>query len=45
MEKDKKLWTKYNKPLIEQRADPYVYKHTDGYYYFTGSVPQYFGVS
>ena len=28
-------------PLIEQRADPYIYKHTDGYYYFTASVPQY----
>lgn len=28
-------------PLIEQRADPFIYKHTDGYYYFTGSVPQY----
>ena len=27
--------------LVEQRADPYVYKHTDGYYYFTGSVPSY----
>jgi GH43 family beta-xylosidase len=29
------------KPLIEQRADPYIVKHTDGYYYFTASVPQY----
>ena len=29
------------KPLIEQRADPYIYRHTDGYYYFTASVPQY----
>lgn len=28
-------------PLIEQRADPFIYKHTDGYYYFTGSVPEY----
>ncbi len=27
--------TKYNKPFIEQRADPYVYRHTDGNYYFT----------
>lgn len=26
-------------PLIEQRADPFVYKHTDGYYYFTASLP------
>ncbi len=30
-----------NKPLVEQRADPFIYKHTDGYYYFTGSVPTY----
>ncbi|WP_283629173.1 glycoside hydrolase family 43 protein [Shewanella baltica] len=28
-------------PLIEQRADPFIYKHTDGFYYFTASVPQY----
>ena len=28
-------------PLVEQRADPYIYKHTDGYYYFTGSYPLY----
>ncbi|MFA9462651.1 MAG: family 43 glycosylhydrolase, partial [Velocimicrobium sp.] len=26
-------------PLIEQRADPYVVKGTDGYYYFTASYP------
>ena len=31
-------------PLIEQRADPYIHKHTDGYYYFTGSVPKYDGI-
>ncbi len=31
----------YLKPLIEQRADPYVYKHEDGTYYFTASVPTY----
>lgn len=35
------LKTDYNEPLILQRADPYVYKHTDGYYYFTASVPAY----
>ncbi len=29
------------KPLIEQRADPFIWKHTDGYYYFTASVPAY----
>ena len=28
-------------PFIEQRADPYVYRHSDGYYYFTASVPEY----
>ncbi|MCR2808066.1 glycoside hydrolase family 43 protein [Paenibacillus soyae] len=30
-----------NNPVIAQRADPWVYKHTDGYYYFTASVPEY----
>ena len=33
--------TQYNEPFIEQRADPYVYRHTDGSYYFTASVPEY----
>ncbi|WP_166241343.1 glycoside hydrolase family 43 protein [Paenibacillus turpanensis] len=28
-------------PVLEQRADPWVYKHTDGYYYFSASVPEY----
>ena len=28
-------------PWIMQRADPYVYRHTDGMYYFTASVPEY----
>ncbi|HIY57946.1 MAG TPA: alpha-N-arabinofuranosidase, partial [Candidatus Tetragenococcus pullicola] len=32
---------KYNNPIVLERADPWVYKHTDGYYYFTGSVPGY----
>lgn len=36
---DNKL--KYNEPWILQRADPYVYRHTDGAYYFTASVPEY----
>ncbi len=33
-----------NTPLIPQRADPYIHKHTDGYYYFTASVPSYEGI-
>ncbi len=35
--------TTYNlpNPLIEQRADPFIYKHTDGFYYFIASVPEY----
>src|SRR6218665_3677637 len=28
-------------PLIKQRADPHVYRHSDGYYYFMGTVPEY----
>lgn len=32
---------RYPNPLIEQRADPFIYKHIDGYYYFTASVPEY----
>lgn len=32
---------KYNEPWILQRADPYVYRHTDGNYSFTASVPAY----
>ena len=31
----------YVNPIVEQRADPWVYKHTDGFYYFTASVPSY----
>lgn len=41
MDMAQKQLTTYKNPLIEQRADPWVYKHTDGYYYFTGSVPKY----
>lgn len=36
---------KFNEPWILQRADPYVYKHTDGTYYFTASVPAYDGIN
>ena len=35
---------KYNEVWISQRADPYVYRHTDGTYYFTASVPDYDGI-
>ncbi|MGN1142295.1 MAG: family 43 glycosylhydrolase [Oliverpabstia sp.] len=31
----------YNKPWIEQRADPYIILSEDGWYYFTASVPAY----
>ncbi len=33
--------TDYNEPFIVQRADPYVYRHINGTYYFTASVPAY----
>lgn len=28
-------------PLILQRADPYIHRHTDGFYYFIATVPDY----
>jgi GH43 family beta-xylosidase len=31
----------FTNPLILQRADPHIYKHTDGFYYYTATVPQY----
>lgn len=31
----------FKNPLIRQRADPWVLRHSDGWYYFTASVPQY----
>lgn len=31
----------YNNPIVLERADPWVYKHQDGWYYFMGSVPGY----
>ncbi|MFW5684139.1 MAG: family 43 glycosylhydrolase [Spirochaetota bacterium] len=31
----------FTTPLILRRADPWVYRHTDGYYYFTATVPEY----
>ena len=29
---------------VVQRADPHIYRHNDGYYYFTASVPSYEGI-
>jgi GH43 family beta-xylosidase len=31
----------YNNTLVSQRADPHIYKHTDGFYYFAATVPAY----
>ncbi|MET9913627.1 glycoside hydrolase family 43 protein [Streptomyces sp. NPDC006476] len=28
-------------PLVRQRADPYIHRHADGFYYFTATVPEY----
>ncbi|MGX7351105.1 alpha-L-arabinofuranosidase [Enterococcus canis] len=33
--------TLYNNPIVIERADPWIFRHTDGYYYFMGSVPGY----
>lgn len=38
---DNFIKTNYNEPFIIQRADPYVYRHKDGSYLFTASVPEY----
>ncbi len=32
---------KLTNPFINQRADPSIYRHSDGYYYFTATVPDY----
>ncbi|MYW64201.1 family 43 glycosylhydrolase [Streptomyces sp. SID8379] len=31
----------YRNPLVEQRADPHIHRHSDGHYYFTATVPEY----
>ena len=31
----------YTNPLADKRADTQIYKHTDGYYYMTATVPEY----
>jgi GH43 family beta-xylosidase len=33
--------TGWSNPILPQRADPHVFRHTDGYYYFTATVPAY----
>ncbi|KOV85307.1 family 43 glycosylhydrolase [Nocardia sp. NRRL S-836] len=32
---------RYTNPIAPQRADPHIFKHTDGFYYFTATVPEY----
>lgn len=31
----------YTNPIANRRADPHIVKHTDGFYYFTATVPEY----
>ncbi|MFD5074585.1 family 43 glycosylhydrolase [Streptomyces sp. NPDC058371] len=31
----------YDNPLVRNRADPHIHRHTDGYYYFTATAPEY----
>lgn len=31
----------YSNPITTERADPWIYEHTDGYYYMMASVPEY----
>ncbi|MFC6091052.1 family 43 glycosylhydrolase [Saccharothrix lopnurensis] len=31
----------YTNPIANQRADPHIFRHTDGYYYFTATAPEY----
>ena len=32
---------RWKNPILPQRADPHVFLHTDGWYYYTASVPEY----
>lgn len=41
MNPKKQSLPEYRNPVVIQRADPWIYKHSDGYYYFTASVPEY----
>ncbi len=38
---ENQLRDSFSNPIVLQRADPWIYKHTDGYYYYTASVPAY----
>jgi len=40
-ESDESMVVQVTNPLIQQRADPWIYRHTDGYYYFTATVPEF----
>lgn len=31
----------YTNPIATRRADPHIVRHTDGYYYFTATAPEY----
>lgn len=31
----------YKNPIVIQRADPFIHRHKDGYYYFIASVPEF----
>lgn len=31
----------YTNPLVRNRADPHITRHTDGFYYFTATAPEY----
>lgn len=41
LSKQQAIQQEFINPVIPQRADPWVYKHEDGWYYFTASVPEY----
>jgi GH43 family beta-xylosidase len=34
-------WLTWTNPIVPQRADPHVFRHTDGYYYLAATVPRY----
>jgi GH43 family beta-xylosidase len=46
-QRDQRRWGQANhaltwtNPIVPQRADPHVFRHTDGYYYLAATVPRY----